>query len=517
MFGLSKYRFNIWGDDNAASDAAGSGEDAAFADGDSASGSPWDFDLFSTIQSGNFPAGLAAALWSSSAQSTTSLPYTTFTTTSGSTTTSSGAKWGGVSFSATEGYYYPPDNALGVNNTASGSQTVVTAENNAVRIDTFSNGAISSSAVSGENTLFGAPASGFFYSDPRVIFDPQAEKFIVTADEVDPSAGKSYFVYAVSSNATPTSFTSGWTPHSISTTYNGTWWTDQPLVSLNNGSLDVTTNMYDPSGNYQGDNLTIISNYASLPSATTVPSLSGPSYQPATIEDGTSATQYFVSHNGNALDIMNSSGAVVASIGGMPGESQFAATQKGSIYMLDAGDGRVTSAVYDAAHNVLYAVFEAAGSSNSPTDELLQYNLTTGAAPDIIKLNDLLPVSGATSGAGAFNASLAVDSQGDLLVNFNVSGPNMYAADYYAVWKGADSTAPTAFNTSALYDYQNSVGAYVDPRKDLIGRWGDYSSAIANPGAQNGFYISNEYDNGTIKLLGHNYSSWGTVIASVNV
>jgi hypothetical protein len=476
-------------------------------------------DLLAAIQSGDIPARFVSALSSSATKNTTSLPYSTFKATSGTTTTSSGAKWGGIAFSSTEGYYYPPDNALGVNNAASGSQTVVTAENNAVRIDKFSNGALSSSTMTGENSLFGSPASGFFYTDPRVIFDAQAGKFIITADEVNPNAGKSYFVYAVSSTAAPTSFTSGWTVHSISTTFNGTWWTDQPLVSLNNGSLYVTTNMYDTAGNYQGDNLTVISNYASSPSATTVASLSGPSYQPATIEDGTSATQYFVSHNGANLDIMDSSGAVVASIGNMPSESEFAATQKGSTFKLDAGDGRITSAVYDAGHNLLYAVFEAAGTSTSPTEELVQYNLSTGAPPDIIQLNDLLPASGATSGASTFNASLAVDSQGDLLVNFNVSGPNMYAADYYAVWKASGGVAPTptATNYSSLYDYQDSVAAYVDPGKDLVGRWGDYSSAIPNPSAQNGFYISNEYDNGTTRVLFANYNSWGTVIASVNV
>ncbi|MDI9849103.1 hypothetical protein QM467_13665 [Rhodoblastus sp. 17X3] len=474
--------------------------------------------VLAAIQSGEIPAPLVAALSSRTAQSTTSLPYSTFKATSGTTTTSSGAKWGGISFSSTEGYYYPPDNALGVNNAASGSQTVVTAENNAVRIDKFSGGAISSSTMSGENSLFGSPASGFFYTDPRVIFDAQAGKFIITADEVNPNTGKSYFVYAVSSTAAPTSFTSGWTVHSISTTFNGALWTDQPLVSLNNGSLYVTTNMYDTAGNYQGDNLTVISNYATTPSAITVSSLSGPSYQPATIEDGSSAIQYFVSHNGANLDIIDSSGAVVATIGGMPAESQFAATQKGSTYMLDAGDGRVTSAVYDASHNLLYAVFEAAGSSSSPTDKLVQYNLSTGAV-DTVNLNDLLPSSGSTSGAGTFNASLAVDAQGDLLVNFNASGPNMYAADYYAVWKASSGVAPTptANNYSSLYDYQNSVAAYVDPRKDLIGRWGDYSSAIANPSVQNGFYISNEYDNGSTRVLFANYNSWGTVIASVNV
>ncbi len=207
------------------------------------------------------------------------------------------------------------------------------------------------------------------------------------------------------------------------------------------------------------------------------------------------------------------------------GSGTFAASQAGTGLMLDAGDGRVTSAAYDATTHQLYAVFEIqpSRSSSVPAAELVQVDMTgTPKVVAAVNLDNLLPASGATSGAATFNASVAVDNRGDVLVNFNVSGPNMYPADYYALWR-SPSGGFTANNSlanhapSSLVDYQNSVAPYIDPAHDSVGRWGDYSTAVAdaNPNAPNGFWISNEYDNGSVTLVGQNYSSWATAMAHV--
>ena len=124
-----------------------------------------------------------------------------------------------------------------------------------------------------------------------------------------------------------------------------------------------------------------------------------------------------------------------------------------------------------------------------------------------------------TAGAATFNGSVAVDANGDALFNFNVSGSKMSPADYYAVWTGAGSaTASTAPAFAAPIDYHDSVASYVDPARDAVGRWGDYSTAVADPAHANGFYVSNEFDNGTVvSLTGVTYSSWGTTVAHILV
>ena len=91
----------------------------------------------------------------------------------------------------------------------------------------------------------------------------------------------------------------------------------------------------------------------------------------------------------------------------------------------------------------------------------------------------------------------------------------MLPADYYTVWKGAGAPGATPSFATPV-DYHDSVAAYIDPGKDPVGRWGDYSTAIADPHNANGFYISNEFDNGTTSGF-HTYSSWGTANAHVLV
>jgi hypothetical protein len=256
--------------------------------------------------------------------------------------------------------------------------------------------------------------------------------------------------------------------------------------------------------------------------------LDDPSYQPAIISHGSSATEYFVSYDPDGLHIFGATGTTVGaenvlSAGLLPdhGLSGYSVSELGTNTKLDAGDGRVNAAAYDATTHQLYAVFEIqpSASSSLPSTELVQVDMS-GPTPVIkaaLSLNSLLPTTGVTNGAATFNASLAVDNNGDLLVNFNVSGPHMDPADYYAEWKAPSGgfTGSLPSTPSVLVDYQNSVAAYVDPAHDSVGRWGDYSTVVADASAPNGFYLSNEYDNGTTKIGAHSYSSWGTDMAHV--
>jgi hypothetical protein len=375
--------------------------------------------------------------------------------------------------------------------------------------------------------------SGYSLTDPRVLYDTTTGHFIVTVDEYNSKAGSSFLLYDVSNNSTPSvTSANAWSHYSVSTTESGTW-ADQPLVAENDGILYITTNQFTPSGQYSGDFLTVhsVSSGASLVTPVLLDSFS---YQPAAISDGTSSTEFFVSYSQGNLHVFGAtddgSGGVAIgmehTLSGLLqdyGLGSYAASQLGTSYKLDASDGRVTGAAYDAAHQQLYAVFEFQPSNTSsvPAVELVQVDTASMTVVAALNLNSLLPTSGATSNAATFNASVAVDNQGDVLANFNVSGPNMNPADYYALWKapagGFTATNPLPSNSTSLVDYQNSAAAYIDPGHDQVGRWGDYSTAVAdaNPNANNGFWISNEYDNGTVQILGQHPSSWGTSMAHV--
>lgn len=434
------------------------------------------------------------------------------------------AHWNGITF-AQSGGYYPPDNAL-----AAGTNIVITAENDAIQFTTLTGASPQTESL---NTFFGSVmTSGFFLSDPRVLFDAVNHQFVVAVDEVSTSLNDSYILWAVSkSDLTSTSLSSAnWQFEAASTKYtlNGTTtWADQPLVSVDgHNNIYVSTNQFSASGSYMGSLLSVFNESTSAVVNQT--SYANSSYQPAAIGDPLNGGEYLVSNTHNGLSIFKSTGGintteVNVSLGTIDfGNGSYAASQYGTKYKLDAGDGRITSAAYDSAHQKLYVVFEGQPSSpnGTPSVEWAQLDMSgfnfSGATPTVLhtgNLNSLLPATGATAGAATFNGSVAVDGNGDVLFNFNVSGSHMYAADYFTFWKGAGAAAAADVPAFvAPIDYRDSVAAYIDPAHDAVGRWGDYSTAVSDPNhPANGFYISNEFDNG--KVLG--YSSWGTSVDHV--
>jgi hypothetical protein len=463
---------------------------------------------------------------------TTLISSTSQLVTSTSTVTDVVDSWNGITF-AQSGGYYPPDNAL-----AAGANVVITAENDAIQITTLQGASPQTESL---NTFFSSvKLSGYFLSDPRVLYDAGHHQFVVAVDEVSNNLNASYILLAVSkSDLTTTSLSSAnWQFEAASTTYNLngiTTWADQPLVSVDGHNIYVSTNQFSASGSYQGSVLSIFDDglftgsTSNLINETTYAS---PSYQTAAnVGSGTYYGEYLVADTHNSLSIFKSAGGsntapLTVSLGNIDyGNGIYSASQYGTKYQLDAGDGRITSAAYDSVNQKLYVVFEGQPSSSNatPSVEWAQLNMSAFnssgglTAPTVLhtgNLNSLLPTTGATAGAATFNGSVAVDANGDVLFNFNVSGSHMYAADYFTFWKGAGSAAATTPpDFVAPIDYRDSVAAYIDPAHDRVARWGDYSTAISDPAHANGFYVSNEFDNGTVS----HYSSWGTSVDHILV
>ena len=429
--------------------------------------------------------------------------------------------WDGITF-AQGGGWYPPDNGL-----AAGASAVITAENSAIQLTSLTGG--SAVTLSLSSFFSSVVSSGYFLSDPRVLYDAQAGHFVITEDEISNNLSSSKILLAVSKTGNPTLNSSDWIFDATSTTYviNGqNSWADQPLASTDGKNIYITTNQFSSSGNYVGDALTVFGNVLSSGTFSTVTATgyASPSYQPAAIKGGGA---YFISHySANSLSIMqaSSAGTVISttniSLGSIDyGNGSYSVAQTGVANKIDAGDGRVNSAAYDPVNRKLYVVFEVqpiSGTGQLPSVELIQMDVSQ-ATPKILaigNLNTLLPKAGVAAGAATLNASVAVDGAGDVIVNFNVSGPSMSPADYYALWLGAGSSNSTTIGVtgfSTAVDYHDSVQSYVDPNNDSIGRWGDYSTAVADSNSSTAFYISNEFVNGTAS----GYVSWGTAVAHV--
>src|SRR6266581_1397661 len=224
-----------------------------FQDGNSSLdfGSSEQADTFNFLPAPDFPAQVSLQVHAATA---TSVSSTTQLVNSTSTITDVDYHWDGIKF-AQSGGYYPPDNAL-----AAGANVVITAENDAIQITTLAgSGALTESL----NTFFSSVmSSGYFLSDPRVLYDAAHHQFVVAVDEVSNNLNASYILLAVSkSDLTTTSFSSAdWQFESASTTYNlngTTTWADQPLVSVDGHNIYVSTNQFSASGTYQGSALSV--------------------------------------------------------------------------------------------------------------------------------------------------------------------------------------------------------------------------------------------------------------------
>src|SRR5436190_14468484 len=121
---------------------------------------------------------------------TTLASSTTHLVTSTSTVTDVDYSWNGITF-AQSGGYYPPDNAL-----AAGANVVITAENDAIQITTLQGTSPQTESLA---TFFGSVMlSGYFLTDPRVLYDSVHHQFVVAVDEVSNDLSTSNILLAVS-------------------------------------------------------------------------------------------------------------------------------------------------------------------------------------------------------------------------------------------------------------------------------------------------------------------------------
>jgi hypothetical protein len=396
----------------------------------------------------------------------------------------------------------PPDNALAVS-----AADVVMAENDVIEITNRSGTVLlNPEALS---TFFSSVANGNFLTDPRALVDPVSGKFIVTCDALTTNSSGavtgSAVIYAISSTTDPTG---SWTFGRINTTYliNGqATWADQPTIASNGADLDVTSAQFGVSSGLYVDNaVTIIPLTGGGSTAYNLGSAAD--YRPVAVAGG----DYFVGYTGDALSILfNANGSssftsTSVSLGAIDvGNGAYTAAQLGSSVLLDAGDGAVANAVY--ANGNLYAVFEVVPpGSTQPAVHWVEMNASSGS---------LLAQGNVTgpAGAAAFNPSIAVDANGDVLVNYTVSSSSMDPAAYASVMPAGSSSflAPVQYGSSdapetATFGVTNNVI-----------RWGDYSSAVADPAAPNGFVVSNEIVPSPQSIF--NNAPWGTVTADITV
>ena len=394
---------------------------------------------------------------------------------------------------------YPPHNGLAV-----GANHIVMVEGSRIEWTNLSGGQATLQSV--YNFFSSLNPTGGLH-DPRVVYDSVNQRFIVIMEHGASGGTVSAINIAVSKDADPNH---GWYFASLNTslTINDQLTSaDRPMLSVDGTNIYITAPMYNVNvsgyagtaswvigatagaggGLYNGGTMTVVANQ-----------LKPPNQGIFTVVDGDNGKAYYASSYSNGSQIVvtlttydvatNTFGATsTIGLGQIDQGGSYTAQQLGTNLLLNAGDKRIGNLVY--ASGFLYGVSELKPIGASvPQVHWFKIDVSNPNTPVLVAQGD---ISGASIGVNVatFNASIAVNAAGDVLINFTASGPNMYPSDYYVFQVASDP--PSTF--SAPISYQASTGYFNSGNGASVQPWGLYSSAIADPNNPASFWISNEY------------------------
>lgn len=388
--------------------------------------------------------------------------------------------------------YIPPDTTGAV-----GPNHVMTTLNNQVNIQTRSGGAIVGYPKNLSSFWAG---TGTSFTDPKVLYDPYAGRWIAIVDaDFDQATPK--IALAVTTGATPSDPTGTWFRFTVVDDPTGAAWCDYPTLGFNKDWIVVSCNMFSNSNNFAGvwvytfHKATLYAGSADTATVTKFSTSSGGTIQPAVTYDATAAEYLFQSWNGNSgaarLYTVTGSGTISAvslvtqgqTWAFAAGSNEDFAPQQGSSDLINTGDDRMINVVY--RNGSIWGVQTAFIPASAPTRSVAQYwQVSPGG---------LLQAFGrAGSGASTFYGypSIAVNKNGDALIGYSSFSTAQFASAAYT-YRHADGTVEPDVVLKAGKDSYHKT---YDPNPaSARNRWGDYSNTVIDPVNDTDFWTIQEY------------------------
>ena len=411
---------------------------------------------------------------------------------------------------------YPPHNGLAV-----GPNNIVMAEGSRIEWTDLAGGTPTIQSVYSFFASLGATATNSLY-DPRCIYDSASGRFIVIMENIGSNGAVSNIDIAVSKDSNPND---GWYFASLNTslTINGQLTSsDRPSISVDANNIYISAPQYNVNvsgfagtetwvigktagaggGLYNGGAMTVVANQVTPSNQGIFAVAAGNNGKTYYACDYSTGNQIVVVVQ--AYDVATSTfgPATTISLGNIDQGGAYTAQQQGTTLLLDAGDKRIQNLVY--SNGFLYGVSEEKPIGSSvPLVHWFKIDVSNPGSPALVAQGD---ISGASLGTNVatFNASIAADAAGDVIINFTASGPNLYPSDYYVYRAASDPSG--AFSAPVLY--QASTSFFNSGNGSSVQRWGAYSTAIPDPTNPNAFWISNEY-------VASNW--WQTSVAKVEI
>jgi hypothetical protein len=413
-------------------------------------------------------------------------------------------KFTGASYcDGTGGCWYPPDVAgtIGKSNWVSVSNDV---------IEIRSRGGVLQK-INSLNGFFGYSAQPMF--DPRVQYDEEYQRWVITADAFQESASVQYMGVAVSTTSSATGTWYIYFTNTASFTGNAFW--DYPMLGLSQDAAIFTANVFG--ANFQGSYLFAVAKariyngygwsvpvYGGLnatlqPARQLAQDQSAYSWLAAAVGSGVNMYAYFDAANpGNSALYGPISVSGIAAYSGPPAAAQPAACGSGTLDSLDGrfqNQGTQDGDVYYQTHTV--------GAGTFAIPKLYQISGLLSFAP-AATINNYYYASASSQD---FNPSIGVDNQGHFALNWSSTDPGTGrpASMYYTDNRTGTPSGVTGFNVFTGTCWSGSGTS----------RWGDYSQTSVDWGTGNvfntatkPFWITNEYFNSTS-------GAWSTEVAKV--
>lgn len=349
-------------------------------------------------------------------------------------------------------------------------------------------------------SFFGYSTRGFY--DPRCIYDPTGNRWVVAAPARMESSTVQYQFVAVSKTTDPTGEFYIYRADLCFQDNNDFW--DFPQVGVDSQSIFITALIFANNENYVGSDLCVVSKTSlysgESASGKIFTGLDGPLAPPIVLDTNKKscfvATSYFTQIVMYTLTYVKKSpiltkSAIPITAYSLPPN----ASQPGTATLLDTLDGRFVNASTQSG-NSLWQV-HTVNINDRPTPQWYEFN--------ILKKN---VTQGGTFTASStshdWNATIAANKKGDVFVTWSstdvTAGTN--AQVRYSGRRKADTSGiidgGAALFTSSTY-YAPTGGSYE--------RWGDYSAVTIDPSNTSRAWIVNE------KI--DSISQWGSRITCI--
>jgi hypothetical protein len=450
------------------------------------------------------------------------------------------------------GFLFIPPDTRGAIGTDAINRTFVNL-NNAYRVQNKTTGATVSTT---DMEVFWAPTGATGLFDPRVVFDPYNNRWILAAVSNAQTAASSILV-GISNTSDPagtyTLFTFDADP---GPTGPNNEWADYPMIGFNTDKVAISVNMFTFAGAFTEGRLLVLDypllrgmvpaasatyfhSGAAVPSG--IPSANGGfCMHPVFTYSSTEPTLYFVSHMSSAgatyrltrltgtqpVALTLTIGAVTVRPGGawvnlggnlLP-QAPEPAGGIGGTAELEAQDAQIRCMPVFRNGSVYYAqsVGLPAGAATRSAVQWTQLNATTGAVVQGGRIED--PTATFTNGLPNYAfGSIAVNAADDILVGFSRFESDSFVSAAYAYHDHTDAAGSmrTPYNYKLGEDYYECDFATGASRN----RWGDYSSTVVDPTDDMTMWTLQEYAEtniyGNTDIMNGTWGTWwARVLAS---